>query len=85
MSALKSNTYEWLDKQDEDLLCELLTQNDSSVSKTKAAHILEKRRMKPLVEAAQKSASSARCSAIAAIVSAIIALASSIFLYISKP
>lgn len=84
MGALKSDTYEFLNQQDNDQLYKHLTESESSIAKKIAEDILEKRRMKPLVEAAKKSADSAKCSAIAAIVSAVIALAS-LFVFLSKP
>ena len=55
-------------------LYKFVTENDSSERKWKALHILEERRMKPLVEAADRSAAAAKFSAIAASISALIAL-----------
>jgi len=56
-------------------LYELVTERDGSQRKFLALHILEQRRMMPLVEAAHKSAISSKWSAVTAIISAIIALA----------
>jgi hypothetical protein len=55
-------------------LYQFVTENDSSQRKWKALHILEQRRMEPLVKAAKDSARAAMWAAVAAAVSALVAL-----------
>lgn len=66
---METNSIEHLEQQNDDYLYNFMTENDSSQIKWKAAHILEKRRLKLLVYPAKHSA-------VASIVSAIIALIS---------
>jgi len=73
---MKSESYENFEKKPNDELYGFITERDTSPSKWKAMHVLEKRRLKPLVDAAKKSASAARYAAIAAFISALIAIAS---------
>lgn len=72
---MSSTSFENMEKLSSEELHKFVTENDSSERKFKALHILEQRRMLPMIDAANKSASAAKYSAIAAGISAIIALA----------
>lgn len=73
---MTKDEYQKLWKMPSEELYGIVTERDSSPRKHLAEHILEQRRMEPLLEASRQSAKAAKMAAIAAFFSAIIALIS---------
>ncbi|MFC3702846.1 hypothetical protein ACFOND_14495 [Reinekea marina] len=71
---MSSTSHEKMAEMSTEKLYEFTTENDSSDRKWKAMHILEQRRMAPMIDAANRSAVAAKYSAIAAFTSASVAI-----------
>ena len=71
---MNKEEYDQYWKMPSEKLYAIITEKDSSPRKHLATHILEVRRMKPLIESSKESARAAKYAAVAAIISAVVAL-----------